>query len=185
MKESAKKQETKKEEKVDAKKKHFHQEDEFEEVLVRVAGYDLPGSKNLLAGLTRIKGVGWAISNLTCIKLGLDKKKKASELSKDEIQKIETFLKNLDAKDYLKNRQKDEETGETKHYIGTDLDMKKDFDIRRLKKIRSYKGIRHTSGQPVRGQRTRSHFRKKGQSVAVRSKKPESAPAAKPAGGKK
>ena len=53
--------------------------------------------------------------------------------------------------------------------------MKKDFDIRRLKKIRSYKGVRHTSGQPVRGQRTRSHFRKKGQSVSVMKKKAEPA----------
>ena len=168
------------------KKPSMRHEESEDQVLVRVAGYDIPGNKKLFPGLTRVKGVGWAISNLTCIKLGLDKTKKASDLSKDEIQKIETFLKNLDAKDYMKNRQKDVETGETKHLIGNDLDIKKDFDIRRMKKIRSYKGIRHTSGLPVRGQRTRSHFRKKGQAVAVR-KKTVAAPAAKPkpAGGKK
>lgn len=148
-----------------------HQEDTREETLIRIAGYDIPGSKKLLPGLTRVKGVGWAISNAACLKLGFDKNKKVADLTKEEIQKIEKFLKNPDVKDYMKNRQKDEETGVTGHFIGTDLEMRKDFDIRKMKKIRSYKGVRHTSGLPVRGQRTRSHFRKKGQSVAVRSKK--------------
>lgn len=168
-----------KEEKTEKVKKAFHQEDEREELLVRVAGYDIPGSKQLLVGLTRIKGVGWGISNAACLKLKIPKEKKVSDLTKDEIKKIEEFLKNPDIKDFMKNRRKDEESGETTHVIGTDLEMRKDFDIRRMKKIRSYKGIRHTSGQPVRGQRTRSHFRKKGQAVAVK-KKPEA-----PTGGKK
>lgn len=175
----------KKEEKEEKKKPSMRHEEETEEFLIRIAGYDIPGSKKLLAGLTRVKGVGWAMSNAACLKLGYSRDKKISELSKDDIKKIEDFLRNPDIRDYMKNRQKDEETGETKHYIGTDLEMKKDFDIRKMKKIRSYKGIRHTSGQPVRGQRTRSHFRKKGALVAVR-KKTEAAPAAKPAaGGKK
>jgi small subunit ribosomal protein S13 len=181
-KESSKKQETQKTEKTP--KKEYHREDEGEEFLIRVAGYDIPGSKNIFAGLTRVKGVGWAMSNAACLKLGFPRNKKISELTKDDIKKIEDFIRNPDVKDYMKNRQKDEETGETKHFIGTDLEMKKDFDIRRMKKIRSYKGIRHTAGQPVRGQRTRSHFRKKGALVAVR-KKTEEKPAAKPAGGKK
>jgi small subunit ribosomal protein S13 len=147
-------------------------EPELEESLVRILGYDIPGSRNTLSGLTRIKGVGWAIANLTCIKLNLDKKKKILDLSKPEIEKIESFVKNLDAPDFLKNRRNDLETGETKHYSASDLEMKKDFDIRRLKKIRSYKGIRHTSNLPVRGQRTRSNFRAKGsKAVGVKKKK--------------
>jgi len=156
-------------------KQEFKPKQEIEEILVRIAGYDIPGSKQLLVGLTKIKGVGWALSNAACIKLKLDKKRKVSELTKDEIKKIEEFLKNPNIEPYLMNRRKDIETGETKHYIGADLEMKKDFDIRRLKKIRSYKGVRHTSGQPVRGQRTRSHFRKKGQSVSVMKRKAEPA----------
>jgi small subunit ribosomal protein S13 len=173
-----------KDESAEKKKHSMRHEEETEEVLVRVAGYDIPGSKKLMAGLTRVKGVGWSMSNAACLKLGFSRDKKVAELTKEEIQKIEQFLKNPEVKDYMKNRQKDEETGETGHFIGTDLEMKKDFDIRKMKKIRSYKGIRHTAGQPVRGQRTRSHFRKKGQLVSVR-KKTEAAPAAKPAGGKK
>jgi len=160
-----------KEDSLEKKKHSMRHEDEQEEILVRVAGYDIPGSKKLYPGLTRIKGVGWFISNAICLKLGFPRDKKVAELTKEDIQKIEKFLKNPEIRDHMKNRQKDEETGETHHYIGTDLEMKKDFDIRKMKKIRSYKGIRHASGQPVRGQRTRSHFRKKGQLVSVKKKK--------------
>jgi small subunit ribosomal protein S13 len=45
--------------------------------------------------------------------------------------------------------------------------MKKEFDVRRLKKIRSYRGLRHALGQPTRGQRTRSHFRARGKKKAT------------------
>ena len=45
------------------------------------------------------------------------------------------------------------------HLISTDLKLRKEFDIKFMKKIKSYKGMRHASGLPVRGQRTRAHFR--------------------------
>ena len=66
------------------------------------------------------------------------------------------------------------------------MDLAREFDIRRMKKVRSYKGIRHLQGQPVRGQRTRAHFRK-GRSVGVtRAKvKPGTAAAAPKAEEKK
>lgn len=141
-----------------------------EEVLVRILGRDIRGSRSVMVGLTRLKGVGWSIANATCIKLKVPKEKKISELSKDEIKKIEDFLKNADVHEFMKNRRHDPETGETSHLTSNDLDMKKDFDIRRMKKIKSYRGTRHASNLPVRGQRTRSHFRKKGQAVRVRKK---------------
>ena len=129
------------------------------EILRRIFGYDIPGSKNIYLGLTYIKGISWSISNAVCLKLDIPRSKKIFELTKEEISKIESFLKELPIADYLKNRRFDPETGENKHYFGTDLDMKKEFDIKRLIRMRSYKGIRHASGQPVRGQKTRSHFR--------------------------
>lgn len=153
-----------------------------EEVLIRILQRDIPGSKKVSIGLTKIKGVSWSIANAVVIKLGIPANKKVSDLSKDEITQIEQFLKNADIPEFMKNRRRDMETGISKHYTGTDLDMKKDFDIRRLKKIRSYKGVRHTAGLPVRGQRTRSHFRTKGQAVK-RAAKPVAAPTQ--AGGKK
>ena len=92
-------------------------------------------------------------------------------MSKDEIKKVEEVLSNLNIFPFLKNRRLDPETGETEHLCGSDLDMTKEFDIKRLRKIRSYRGIRHSSGQPVRGQRTKSHFRKRGQAVGVKRSK--------------
>lgn len=135
-------------------------QDEKNEVLVRIFGYDVPGSKNIYTGLTRIKGISWSISNVACLKLKIPRSKKVSELTNDEIAKIEDFLKNIPIYDFMKNRRNDHE-GQTNHFYGADLDMKKEFDIRRLREIKSYKGIRHAAKLPVRGQRTRSHFRTK------------------------
>lgn len=141
------------------KEKSRRPQEQLHEALIRIFGYDIPSSRNIIVGLTRIKGVSWAISNAVCVRLGLQKTRKISELSKDEIQKIESFLTSLPVPDFMKNRRLDRETGETAHYFGSDLDIKKEFDIKRLKKIKSYKGVRHGLKLPVRGQRTRSHFR--------------------------
>ena len=133
--------------------------EESNEILVRIYGYDIPGSRNIYTGLTRIKGISWAVSNAVCLKLGISHSRKISELSKDDVERIEQFLKELDIPDFLKNRRYDRETGKTGHQYGSDLDMKREFDIKRLKEIRSYRGVRHALKLPVRGQRTRSHFR--------------------------
>ena len=134
-------------------------EEQSNEILVRILGYDVPGSRNIYAGLTRIKGVSWAVSNAACLKLGFPRGKKIAELSKDDIKKIESFLKEFPLRDFMKNRRLDLETGETRHLLGSDLDITREFDIKRLKKIKSYKGVRHALRLPVRGQRTKSHFR--------------------------
>ena len=135
--------------------------------IVRIIQTDIPGHKKVLVGLTYIKGVSWAISNATCKILGLDPNKIVSDLNDGEKSKITEFLKNPQLPSFLFNRKKDFETGKDSHLITTDLDMKKEFDIRRLKKIRSYRGLRHAFGHPTRGQRTKSNFRSKGKKKAV------------------
>lgn len=183
-----KKQEKPKQDKAkDAKevKKRPEEKDSYES-LVRILGFDLPGSKTLYPGLTRIKGVSWSISNAVCTKLNFPKNRKISDLSKDEIAKIESFLREMPVPDFLKNRRFDPETGKTSHRVATDLDITRDFDIKRLKKIKSYKGIRHSARLPVRGQRTRSHFRtKKGTSTGIKRKAPAAATPKPAAGAKK
>jgi small subunit ribosomal protein S13 len=142
--------------------------------IVRIVQTDIPGNKNILTGLTYIKGVSWAISSAICKILQIDPNKKISELEKKEIEIITEFLKNPKLPDFLMNRRKDFETGEDSHIITAKLDMTKEFDIRRLKKIRSYRGLRHAFGHPTRGQRTRSHFRAKGKkrtAIGVKKKK--------------
>ncbi len=146
------------------------QEESQEETLVRIFGNDIAGSKNAYTGFTKIKGVSWSISNVICKKAQIDKKTRIVDLTKEQIDKIELLLSKLNVADFLKNRRNDIETGESKHILANELDIRKDFDIKRLKQIKSYKGIRHSFGLPARGQRTRSHFRKSGLIVGVKKK---------------
>ena len=140
--------------------------------IVRVVQTDIPGNKKLLVGLTYIKGVSWTVSNAICKILKFDPNKVVSTLSAEEIEKITNFVKNPELPDFMYNRKNDFETGKDVHLITNDLDMKKEFDIRRLKKIRSYRGLRHAFGHPTRGQRTKSNFRaKKRAVVGVKKKK--------------
>ncbi len=69
------------------------------------------------------------------------------------------------------------ETGKDKHLTGNELKLQKEFDIRFLKKIKCYRGMRHAYGLPVRGQRTRGNFRK-GAAVGVMKKAAKVAAAA-------
>jgi len=163
-----------KEEKVKAEALKKRPEEENFARLIRILQTDIPGNKNIYTGLTKIKGVSWAISNATCYFLKLDKSRKVETLTKEEIAKIEEFLKKGEFPKFLLNRKNDFSTGEDKHLVGADLDLVKEFDIKRLKTIRSYRGLRHATGQPTRGQKTRSHFRdnrKKG--VGVKKKNRE------------
>jgi len=142
-----------------------------EDKLIRILSHDIEGKKNLYSGLTKIKGISWSLSNAICEKLGLDKTRKIGSLKEEEIKKLTDFIKNPDVPLFLFNRRKDFETGENRHMVGSDLDLKKEFDIKRLKKIKSYRGIRHVAGLPVRGQRTKSHFRKnKSKGAGIRKK---------------
>lgn len=143
-----------------------------EEEVVRIAATDIPARLSVYAGLTKIKGISWSVSNAICNVLNIEKNKRLKELSEEEIEKIEKFLKKPELPSWLMNRRKDRETGEDRHLITTELELAKEFDIRRLKKIKCYRGVRHALGLPVRGQRTRSHFRK-GKTVGVIRKKVE------------
>ena len=137
------------------------------EMLIRILSTDIPGSKNVYVGLTKIKGISYSIANAVCHILKLDKRRKISSLTKEEIDRISETIKNLKIPHFMMNRRNDFDSGESKHLVTTELDLKKEFDIKRQKKIKSYKGVRHSRGLPVRGQRTKSHFRKAGKRKVV------------------
>ena len=162
-------QEKKHEKKIVARRK----EEVREESLIRILSTDIPGNKNVYSGLTRIKGISWNFSNAICSILGINKNKKIQELTPGEIEKISEFIRNPKLPEFILNRRKDLDDGKNKHLFGADLDLQKEFDIKRMKKIRSYKGVRHMTGQPVRGQRTKSHFRT-GTSLGVKKGKMKS-----------
>ncbi len=141
------------------------------ERIVRILSKDIEGGMTVYSGLARIKGISWAFSNALCKSLGIDKNKKISSLSEEEIKKISDFAKKPLLPSYFVNRRKDRETGEDRHLIGVDLDLTKEFDIKRLKQIRNYRGIRHSLGLPVRGQRTKGNFRRnRSKGVGIKKK---------------
>ena len=159
-KKSEQKQEKKPEKKTEEKKKSIMISKEAPTGrIIRIFQTDVPGNKNLYCGLTRIKGVSWAISNAVCYLNKLDKTRKVESLSKEEIQKLEETLKGHKFPKYMLNRRNDFNTGEDSHLIGNALELAEELDIKRLKKIRSWRGWRHAFGQPTRGQSTKAHFR--------------------------
>lgn len=139
--------------------------------LVRVANTDLDGNKHIIMALQKIKGVSFMIANAFCAITNIETSKKTGYLDDNEIQKLDTLIKNKkpEIPVWLLNRRNDVETGENMHLVGGDLVFSKENDLRRLKKIKCYRGIRHMQGAPVRGQRTRSNFRKnKGKVTSVK-----------------
>jgi len=140
--------------------------------IVRLAETDIKGERSIFMALTQIKGVGFSLANAVCNILDLDKHRKIGEFADEELKKIESTIKDpKNIPKWMYNRRKDFDTGEDKHVLNIDLKLTKDFDLKRLKKIKSYRGMRHVAGLPVRGQRTRSNFRK-GKTIGV-SKKPK------------
>ncbi len=143
--------------------------------LVRVANVDLQGAKSIRLALTQIKGVGINFADAICKVAGVAQRAKTGYLTLDEVAKLEKVLNNPRASgfpDWMLNRRKDFETNETKHLITGTLTFVRDNDIKRLKKIKNLKGMRHSLGLPVRGQKTKAHFRKnKGKVVGVTKKK--------------
>lgn len=140
--------------------------------LVRIANTDLDGKKTIAFALSKIRGVGIPFAHAACRVAKVDVTKKTGALSDAEVKKLEEVVKDpikagLPA--WLVNRRNDYETGQQKHLISADLQFTIENDIKIMKKIKSYKGVRHMLGQPVRGQRTRSNFRKnKGKVMGVR-----------------
>lgn len=169
------KPEAKKQEKEERKKAFLIGKEAPTGRIIRILQSDIPGSKSLYAGLTRIKGVSWAISNAACKLSGIDKKRKVETLSKEDIQKVEEILKSHKFPKFMLNRRNDFTTGKDSHLIGSDIDLAEELDVKRLKKIRSFRGWRHALGQPTRGQSTKAHFRanrKKGVGIKERKTKP-------------
>ncbi|MBU0614998.1 MAG: 30S ribosomal protein S13 [Nanoarchaeota archaeon] len=137
-------------------------EKEFRHI-VRIMNTDIDGNRSVGSALHKIQGVGFMFGNLIINTLGLDVSKKSGDLSDAEIHSIEEFVKDpqkMGAPVWMLNRRKDKETGKDIHLSSTDVKYVRENDIKLLKKIKTYKGIRHMSGLPVRGQRTKSNFRK-------------------------
>lgn len=131
--------------------------------LVRIINTDLKGNKQILYALPYIKGVGLMFANAICRKAKIDIHKKAGYLTDQEVKAIEDVIihpAKYGIPLWMFDRRKDYDTGADMHIISGALEFAQEMDIKRMKKTKSYKGLRHQWGQPVRGQRTKSNFRR-------------------------
>ena len=108
--------------------------------MARIAGVNIPDDKRIEIALTYIHGIGQPRSNQILSALGMNPDTRTKKLSENDINKL---------KDYIEKNFTIE--GELKH--------QKQMNIKRLKDITCYRGIRHAKGLPVRGQKTKTNTR--------------------------
>lgn len=120
--------------------------------MARIAGVDIPKQKRGVIALTYIFGIGKSRAKSILEKAGVDEDKKVNEWDDDEIGKIRDAV------------------GSFK--IEGELRSEVQLSIKRLMDIGCYRGIRHRSGLPLRGQRTKNNSRtRKGKRKTVANKK--------------
>ncbi len=137
--------------------------------IVRVSGKDIDGQENLLQGLTKVSGVGLRLSKAIIIKLSMDPSARLGYITDADISKIETIISDpvkAGLPYWYINRPRDRMSGRMLHLTGSDLDFAHRSDIERLRRIKSWRGLRHSLGLKVRGQHTRTTGRK-GMAVGV------------------
>lgn len=119
----------------------------------RLLGVDIPNDKPTIISLTYLYGVGKKVARDLCHNAGVDPQRRARELAEDELSRLAALLE----RDYT---------------VEGPLRRQVQQNINRLRDIKSYRGIRHRLGLPVRGQRTRTNARtRKGPKKTVAGKK--------------
>ncbi|MGO1580352.1 MAG: 30S ribosomal protein S13 [Peptoniphilaceae bacterium] len=120
--------------------------------MARIAGIDLPREKRVEIGLTYIYGVG---------------KSRSQEILKKSDVNFDTRVKDLSEAELARIREEID-----KYNVEGDLRRQIGMDIKRLKEINCYRGVRHKKGLPVRGQKTKTNARtRKGPKKLVSKKK--------------
>jgi len=121
--------------------------------MARIAGIDLPKNKRGEIGLTYIYGIGRSNARKILIEAGIEFDKKVQDWTDDEQTRIRNVIND-------------------KFKVEGSLRSETQMNIKRLMDIASYRGIRHRSGLPLRGQRTKNNARtRKGKKKTVANKK--------------
>lgn len=121
--------------------------------MARIAGIDLPREKRVEVGLTYIFGIGTSCAKKILKETGVNPDIRIKDLSEEEVNLI---------RDYVNQNLK----------VEGDLRRETALDIKRLKEIGSYRGLRHRRGLPVRGQKTKTNARtRKGPKKLIVSRK--------------
>jgi len=130
-----------------------------EKVFFRSLRSQVDGNALVEHGLTQIMGIGRRFAQAIVKVAKIDPNTRVGALSEKELNRIVEIITNPIQNripNWMVNRPKDFRTGEDLHLIANKLEITVKRDIDRMKKIRSYKGVRHHLKLKVRGQRTRS-----------------------------
>jgi len=151
----------------------MEKEEEFRHI-VRIMNKDLDGNKTISRALRAIKGVSHRFAKIASVAFekdtGIKANSKLGLVPESMDKKFEEILTNpakYNVPEWLFNRRKDYVSGENRHLIMNDLDFSLREDIKRMERTKSYNGVRHALGLPVRGQRTKTGFRKGTTTVGV------------------
>lgn len=121
--------------------------------MARILGIDIPRNKIMCVALRSIYGVGPKIAAEVLGRASVDLNKNSNDITEEEVQSIRRIL-------------------EDEFTVEGDLRREVGLNIKRLKDLGCYRGIRHRKGLPVRGQRTSTNARtRKGKATAIAGKK--------------
>mgnify|MGYP001288401479 FL=1 len=121
--------------------------------MARIAGVNIPTQKKLGTALTYIYGIGKKLSSDVCKVADVDSNSRVQDLSESEIKSISDVIS-------------------SSHNVEGDLRREVSGNIKRLKDLGAYRGVRHRKNLPCRGQRTHTNARtKKGKAIAIAGKK--------------
>ncbi|MEL6529986.1 MAG: 30S ribosomal protein S13 [Pseudomonadota bacterium] len=121
--------------------------------MARIAGVNIPTNKRVIIALTYIHGIGRTTAVQIADKLGIPHTARVQDLTDEEVLRIR-------------------ETIDSDHQVEGDLRRNTAMNIKRLMDLRTYRGLRHRNGLPVRGQRTHTNARtRKGKAKPIAGKK--------------
>ena len=121
--------------------------------MARIAGINIPTQKKLKIALTYVYGIGNKVSHDICLKANVDSNARVQDLSESEIKNISDVIS-------------------SSFLVEGDLRREVSGNIKRLKDLGTYRGVRHRRNLPCRGQRTHTNARtKKGKAIAIAGKK--------------
>ncbi|BDW82990.1 30S ribosomal protein S13 [Erythrobacter sp. Dej080120_24] len=121
--------------------------------MARIAGVNIPTNKRVIIALTYIHGIGRTTAVQIADKLGIPHTARVQDLTDEEVLRIR-------------------ETIDADYTVEGDLRRNTAMNIKRLMDLRSYRGLRHRNGLPVRGQRTHTNARtRKGKAKPIAGKK--------------
>lgn len=130
-----------------------------EKVFFRKLRSQVDGSAKIEYGLTQIRGIGKRFAQAIVIAAGFDSNIRIGAIQEKDLNKLEEIILNplkYGIPVWMLNRKKDLRTGEDLHVIGNQLEITVKRDVDRMKRIKSYKGVRHHLRLKVRGQKTKS-----------------------------